>query len=165
MALCYYSDDVKLHGWHHVLRPLIQELKILESDGMWLTVDGNEINVRVLISCLTGDNLFLNSVLGFTESFVANYPCRHCTLPRAAFQTVFAEDDSTVRTRESYDTDVEKHIVNETGIKFASPLNQLTNFHACENFIQDVMHDMLEGVCKYDMKLIICHVMKLDACH
>lgn len=50
----------------------------------------------------------------------------------------------------------------DCGIKFSSPLNKLKYFHVTQNFVQDIMHDVLEGISKYDMKLIINHVVKLQ---
>jgi hypothetical protein len=77
LTLCYHSDDVREFGWEYVLRPLVNELKHLESQGIQLKLGGNVRPFRVVLSGITGDNLFLNSVLGFVESFTASHPCRH----------------------------------------------------------------------------------------
>lgn len=36
-------------------------------------------------------------------------------------------------------------------------LNNLQNFHCVTNYNLDVMHDMLEGVCPYEVKLLLNH--------
>lgn len=162
LTLCYHTGDVKLFGWDNVLRPLILELQRLESCGMTLTVNDEIVNFKVVVSCVTGDNLFLNSILGFTESFSSNYPCRHCKLHRNNFQNVHVEQTELIRTAFQYDSDVIANSVKDSGIKFPSPLNVLKYFHAAENFVQDIMHDVLEGICKYDVKLVISHVVKLE---
>jgi hypothetical protein len=87
LTLCYHTDDVKLTSWYDVLKPLLHELQRLESVGMSLTFNDEVVTFKVIVSCVTGDNLFLNSIMGFTESFKANYPCRHCSLHRDLFQT------------------------------------------------------------------------------
>lgn len=161
LALCYHSDDVKTFGWKAVLHPLISELKTLESEGLTLFTKNGSVSVKVVISCVTGDNLFLNGVLGFVESFSARFPCRHCLLPKTKFASTFAEDQLLIRTVTRYDADAEKHEVQLSGIKLASPLNELEYFHAAENFVQDIMHDILEGVCQYDMILIVRHLSLL----
>ncbi len=78
LALCYYTEDLKVHGWKSVLAPLITELHDLETRGVDLLINGISVNYKVILSRITGDNLFLNSILGFVESFSAHYPCRHC---------------------------------------------------------------------------------------
>ena len=161
LTLCYHSDDVKSFGWENVLKPLIKELQKLESEGMSLVVNGEVVELKVVVSCLTGDNLFLNSILGFTESFGANYPCRHCIVARHRFQSLHVEDETQIRTVDQYNNDSRTKSVAECGIRFPSPLNVLKYFHAAENYAQDIMHDLLEGICKYDMKLILSHVIKL----
>jgi hypothetical protein len=160
LALCYYTEDVKRFGWENVLKPLLCELRTLESDGMNITFDDNVINVRVVVSCITGDNLFLNSILGYTESFSANYPCRHCSLHRELFATNYFEDSSVVRTADQYNEDIRTKSVKQCGIKSSSPLNLLKYFHAADNFVQDLMHDVLEGICKYDMNLVLNSLLK-----
>lgn len=68
LALCYHSEDVKTFSWKAVLRPLISELQMLESEGLTLSTKDGPVSVKVVTSCVTGDNLFLNGILGFVES-------------------------------------------------------------------------------------------------
>lgn len=162
LALCYYTEDVKSFGWQQVLQPLIQELKFLESEGVPLLINGEMKKVRIIVSGITGDNLFLNGILGFTECFSAKFPCRHCVISRDDFQSTFTEKIQLVRTREAYNVACTLGRVDLTGVKFASPLNSLMYFHAAENYIQDVQHDCLEGLCKYDMKLVVGSLLQSD---
>lgn len=161
LALCYHSNDVKEYGWQAVLEPLLTELKDLEAHGIDLRVNSVQTNFKVAISCVTGDNLFLNGLLGFVESFSASHPCRHCNMNKTDFQRVFTERESSVRTVQSYTADVALNNVQLTGVKFNSPLNCLTYFHAALNCVQDVMHDLLEGACSYDMRNI-CNSLIAD---
>ena len=154
LALCFHSADVKEFGWECVLRPLVLELQSLENCGVNLNISGVNKKMRVVVGVFTGDNLFLNSILGFVESFVAAYPCRHCHLPRNQFQHVFVENDDMKRTIASYDKAVLSINTHETGIKQVCALNKLKYFHAATNFVQDVMHDVFEGVMAYDLPLI-----------
>ncbi len=154
LALCYHTEDLKSYGWRSVLAPLINELRELETTGIDLMVNGIRTNYKVILSCVTGDNLFLNSILGFVESFTAHYPCRHCLLQRCEFSNAFIENSNLVRTKLSYDAAVASGDVQCTGIKSSCELNALNYFHAAENYVQDIMHDFLEGICKYDMVLV-----------
>jgi len=40
---------------------------------------------------------------------------------------------------------------NITGIKETCAFNILQSFHAVENYSVDIMHDLLEGVCVYEV--------------
>lgn len=154
LSLCYHTGDVKEFGWEAILKPLVIELQRLGSDGFYLTSkDGTKKNWKVAISVVTGDNLFLNSILGFVESFSAAHPCRHCLVPRAEFQSTFAEVETQLRTSHSYDRAVDIINVHETGIKQKCVLNSLQNFHATRNYVQDIICTM----CLKGFVLMICH--------
>ena len=120
------------------------------------------VTFRVCVSVFTGDNLFLNSILGFAESFSANFPCRHCVLPKADFQTTFRESPGIIRTRELHNEHVEVASVSQTGVKENSTLNCLDSFHSATNYVQDIMHDLFEGICTYDMRLFCRHIKTVD---
>jgi len=154
LALCYHSGDVKEFGWAAVLRPLLIELQLLEQRGIFLDMPDGKKCYRVIVSVITGDNLFLNGILGFVESFTASYPCRHCHIHRSQFQDMMVEEETSLRSRQSYDMALLSQMVQDTGIKQRCPLNDLVHFHAAENYVQDIMHDIFEGVCAYDLPLI-----------
>jgi len=56
----------------------------------------------------------------------------------------------------NYEEDVAKMNFSETGINKDSILNSIYSFHVVENYCIDVMHDVFEGVCHYDM----CNIIK-----
>jgi len=66
------------------------------------------------------------------------------------------EDSSLIRTVENYSVDVLSNKFKETGIYQESILNRIRNFHVTDNFCVDIMHDLFEGVCYYN----ICHIIK-----
>lgn len=82
-------------------------------------------------------------------------------MPKPQFLSTFVEDELLIRAVGKYDADAEKCEFQLSGIKAASPLNELRYFHAAENFVQDIMHDMLEGVCQHDVMLIVKHLISL----
>ena len=45
------------------------------------------------------------------------------------------------------------------GVKHSCILNSLQYFNTCENFSVDIMHDILEGVAQYEIKLLILHLI------
>lgn len=77
------------------------------------------------------------------------------------------EEDFQQRTIEDHDDDVEVaaqrlHGDPATGIRNSCSLNTLRNFHCITNYNLDIMHDMLEGVCPYEVKLLLHQFIFVD---
>lgn len=146
-------------GFDPILEPLIRDIKILESDGIELPISTSR--VYGTICQVIGDNLGMHSILGFTESFSGHYSCRLCLTEKADVQLVYNEDDCRVILRDC--TIYEQHcselesdpqLKSTHGLKRNSTLNGLQYFHVCHNYSLDVMHDLLEGVVQFEMKLL-----------
>lgn len=155
----FHSEDGKKYGMDKILGPLIDDVKVLEQKGM--KVSFSEEPIFGTIAQITGDNLGLNGILGYVESFSAKHYCRLCLTDKVLAQEVFSEDDPRVILRNRNQN--EKHYKyladnpNENscyGIKRNSILNTLTYFNVSENFVLDIMHDILEGVAQYEVKLL-----------
>jgi len=109
-------------------------------------------------SCLvqvTGDNLGLNGILGFVESFTASYPCRLCKVRRDEFSQQLVECEHKLRSRDIYDKDVLMRDASKTGIKEECCYNLVPSFHVSQNVYCDIMHDLLEGICRYVMLKVL----------
>jgi hypothetical protein len=104
---------------------------------------------------IVGDNLGLNGILGFTESFADTYFCRFCKLTKSFTKIMAMTPAMFLRTPENYDSDVLSNNFPATGIRENSPFNNLLNFHAAENPSVDIMHDVLEGVIHFDVAKIL----------
>lgn len=74
--------------------------------------------------------------------------------------TIFDESDCEMRTRESYEEQVTANISSESGIKDKCALRNLFDFCPVENYSVDVMHDLLEGICRYDVAKILNFFIK-----
>lgn len=156
----YHSVDVKKYGFCRILEPFIEEIRKLEVDGMTICVDGVDIHITVTLGQVSGDNLGMHGLFGFVESFSGNYPCRFCTMHKNDMQTVFTEDNKLLRTRDTHDSHVQSCNLNNDGtscfgVMGGSPLNQLNYYHVTDNYAPDIMHDMLEGVCGFELKLVL----------
>lgn len=99
--------------------------------------------------------------LGFTESFNSNYFCRLCLTEKSDAQNVYCEDDLRVVVRDKASFEMHcRDIQSDTqlnsvyGVKRDSLLNTLQYFHVCSNYSFDIMHDILEGVTQYELKLL-----------
>lgn len=139
------------------------DLKTLESEGLHLPISAER--TYGTICQITGDNLGLHSILGFTESFSSHYFCRLCLISKWGAQVVFCEDDHRVimRAEQSFQMHCETlqsdpQLNNVYGVKGNSALNTLQFFHVCNNFSFDIMHDVLEGVAQYELKLLFAYL-------
>lgn len=80
VQLFHASDRVQF-GNEAVFGHLIQELNHLDTEGIF--VNQNKIKkIFFKVVVILGDNLGVHGILGFTESFSANYPCRFCKLTK-----------------------------------------------------------------------------------
>ena len=111
--------------------------------------------VRPTLFQVIGDNLGIHELLGFSGSFSANFTCRFCKTPKEITKQQLVEDISSLRCEDNYDQDLAMNDLSKSGIKRASQLNKLDDFHVCQNYAVDVMHDFLEGVIPLEFKLVI----------
>ncbi|PIK45680.1 hypothetical protein BSL78_17458 [Apostichopus japonicus] len=148
-------DHIKQYGYNVVLEPLINDLKDLATNGIYISSVSFDGNVNVGIAQITGDNLGMNSLLGFVESFTANHPCRQCRVHRNIRRSQLVVDLALKRNRINYAEDVNEANLTMTGIKNSSIFNELEYFHVTENYAPDVMHDILEGVGPLEFKLVM----------
>jgi len=66
-----------------------------------------------------------------------------------------SESVESLRTEQSYYEDLQLNNFQESGLKQNCIFNELLSFKVINNFCFDIMHDIFEGVCKYD----ICHIL------
>lgn len=149
------SVDMKFHSPNKVMQIIVDELLELYRTGIDFQLNGETLNVKVVLAQLSGDNLGIHSVLGFTEGFTANFPCRRCKLHKTECQKAICEVDSKLRTIENYDKDLHLNTFSMTGINFESVLNKLPYHHVTNMVVFDVMHDILEGVATDLIVLVI----------
>jgi len=157
LTLLFLNKDREVYGNEATFRPLINELQILEKSGL-VTKEG--IHIYIKCALVIGDNLGVHEICGFVKSFVANYPCRFCkaSLNQIRYQTV--EDKQLLRTVREYTNDLQKNDVSVTGLTEICVWNQLDSFHILQNMSCDIMHDVFEGVCQYDMSKLILHFIQ-----
>lgn len=75
LTTIFHSDTRKISE-NEVFRRLVNELNILSQNGLEIVVEGKTMTVFFQLVCLLVDNLGLNQICGFPESFTANYYCR-----------------------------------------------------------------------------------------
>jgi len=159
LALMFYSEDRSLYGSDTILKTLVEEIKRLQSHGIQMTINGKDYEIKFVLVQILGDNLGLNSILGYTESFSANHFCRVCRVSKRSVGQLFTEDKCLLRNRENYAADLLTDNVSETGIKTNAIWNEISNFHVTKNCAFDIMHDLFEEVCSYDVRHIIHYLV------
>lgn len=90
----FHTQDVSKYGFNVILEPLINDINILESQGLSLPFSDEQIYGT--IAQITGDNLGMHSILGFNESFSSRHFCRLCLIEKQDSQTVYSEDHPKV---------------------------------------------------------------------
>ena len=86
LAQFIYSSDVKNFKIKKCFKDLCEELKYLANEGIEICVDGQKHRIYFAVLGILGDNLGLNTIFGFKESFSAHYYCRIC---RASKETAY----------------------------------------------------------------------------
>lgn len=150
-----YSEDKKNSDSRRVFQRLIHEINFLQIESIKINVSGIVRKVKFQLILILGDNLGLNSIFGYTESFNANMWCRICRVTSTKSQALTVEDENELRNIENYNEDIKKANMSETGIKEPCVFNEVNNFHITKNLSIDLMHDLLEGVCVYVMQALL----------
>ena len=160
----FHAQDIKTHGFSKILDPVVQDVKILERDGVRVPLY-DELVYGTVVQ-VTGDNLGLHCVFGFVESFGARCCCCFCLAEKEDFQTEFTEDSPKImmptqalHAEHCQQMETDPRLPHVMGVKQACIVNSLQYFNTCEHFSVDILHDILEGVAQYEMKLIILHVI------
>lgn len=148
----FKTTDLKESSNDSVLYKLIEELHILECEGLLIKSSSTEINIRFILANILGDNLAVHEILGFTKSFNSNQFCRTCKRSKFFTFTDTKEKIDCLRTVENYEIDVEQNDVSLTGIIERSIFNTLPTAHVINLITYDIMHDIYEGCGKYLMQ-------------
>ncbi|CAG9763778.1 unnamed protein product [Ceutorhynchus assimilis] len=144
----FYTSDKQFYGNGKLFSSLINELKKLESQGIDLFINNEKKKVYFPLLLILGDNLGLNSILGFSESFNSDYFCRICVTHRNFTKTETDVSKLILRTTDNYQLHAGEL---SYGVKEKCIWNDLVSLHVTRNRYCDLMHDVFEGVLRYDM--------------
>eukprot|EP00112_Aurelia_sp_Birch-Aquarium-sp1_P011911 Seg250.10 transcript_id=Seg250.10/GoldUCD/mRNA.D3Y31 product="hypothetical protein" protein_id=Seg250.10/GoldUCD/D3Y31 len=144
-----------------IMKPLIDELKILQTQGIKVKANHKEFNIFGAIATISSDNLSAHSLAGFNACFSSGRVCRTCMATYNDMKTKFREDDFLMRTEEVHKYQMEMiqenpAYSNAYGVKGRCPLYDLECFKVTQSFPPDAMHDVLEGVVPHLLHEVIC---------
>ena len=126
--------------------------------------------------CLaSADNLGSCALGGFKEGSTAYRGCRHCTATPVEMKMKFKESDFELRTPvthkqqcitlDSKSGPSRVAYSKDCGINHTSVLDELQYFSVASGaLLPDVMHDVLEGVLQYEVKLLLRHLIYDEGC-
>jgi len=87
------------------------------------------------------------------------YNCRICTASKTEYQKQFVEYSQLIRNIENYSEHCNKKMF---GVQEPYTFNKIPAFHLLNNLSVDPMHDLLEGVCRYDIGKILNNFINVE---
>jgi hypothetical protein len=155
-----FSSDIKNNGNDPILRSIVNEIKVLETEGVKI----NDKTFYGSIYQVSGDNLGIHQIFGLKEGFCGENICHLCDGSTESFQSKFKEIDYSPITKQSYNEIIEE--LNEgqakmvQGVKKYCLLNDLKYYHHTNNYAFDITHDLYEGIVPLHIKLILREFIK-----
>lgn len=117
LAATLQGRDYKEFGNRQCLNKLVDEIKDLEENVVSIRTSEGQKTVYFVLGLILGDNLGLNTILGFTPSFNHNFFCRFCKSHKKSTHKMQSEDLNVHRNRVGYNADVQLDDVQSTVIK------------------------------------------------
>ncbi|KYN21786.1 hypothetical protein ALC57_05836 [Trachymyrmex cornetzi] len=157
LPLVFFIDDMDpdnitgSHDGHHKLEALYYNISCVPQDYV-SKLENTFLACLFLSKC---DNLGIHSICGLSEGFNANYSCRMCKHHRNEIAALTSLDINKLRTVQNYANDVLLQDLSMTGIKEKCVWDDIPSFSFVQSITFDIMHDLLEGVCGYDLALIL----------
>lgn len=106
LVAIFHSTDRTSFGNNIIFQKVFDVLNDLKINGIHVETDVYNGKIKFNVAAVTGDNLGLNAMLGFVESFSANRPCRICTANKKQIKTLLYEDDTLLRNNVNYENDL-----------------------------------------------------------
>ena len=91
---------MKQFGMDAILKPMIDDLKQLSTEGFVVNICGTEHKVYAALATFSADNLSAHMIGGFRMSFSSGRICRHCMASHGEINHKFQEHDFVQRTTE-----------------------------------------------------------------
>jgi len=141
---------------------VIDELRLLQQQGIEINYNGQTSRFYFSLELILGDNLGLHSILGFSESFHANYFCRFCLTHQNDIKKVLHERDCKLRDNKIHNIHVKQCNVFKSDVKESCIFDSVPGYDLFQNMSVDVQHDFLEGIIPYDSALLIDHFINIE---
>ncbi|XP_064475545.1 uncharacterized protein LOC135389426 [Ornithodoros turicata] len=162
LALLVRDKHVSTYGLNSILRPLLEDVVRLETEG--IEVEGHPIKGTVFV--VTGDNLSQHRLGGFKCSFSHGRICRFCLALRHEISIKHIEQEFVLRTPSGHQHHLTMHnagapTVSLYGVREPCELT-FSGFDPTQHLPPDVMHDIHEGVLPFAIKHILSNLISLN---
>lgn len=163
LAILCRSCDLKYFGFQAILKPLVEDIKILETEG--IVISDIPCKVKGSIILVIGDNLAANQIGGYVTCFSGNaHCCRFCLASVNDMQLHFRDSLFVQRTKQMHNQhlaliNMDPKYISTYGLRSESPLNSLKFFHTSTMLPPDAMHDLFEGIVPFEIGLIIKYLI------
>lgn len=107
--------DLKSFENNQCLQSLVNEINMLEKEGIEIVTQEGNFHVFFILSVILGNNLGLNCLLEFSKSYSANFFCRFCKANKEITRIMHEEDLNYLRNVQNYSEDVVHMNFSETG--------------------------------------------------
>ncbi|XP_021699464.1 uncharacterized protein LOC110676326 [Aedes aegypti] len=166
LVLLCKNKDFSYFGSNCIFRRLIEDLKILEDDGILIHGGGFPERVRGSLFTTLNDNLGAHQIGGLVENFsTSSYFCRTCYIEHTSFR-IDCLHTAELRTPDTHIIDV-KTIENDPssipfrGVKAKCIFDELKYFEMFDfGAAPCVAHDLFEGWVNNDLFLILKRLSK-----
>ena len=140
---------IKKHGLKSVLKPMLDELKALEDEGIILSdlenlPEGTPDVIKGGVTVISADNLGGHDIGMYSKSFNQLRSCRFCLISKDDLRKLIDISDIPRRTVDNYNFQADlaerfPQLALIYGVTGRSALNELTHFHAALQMPPDAM--------------------------
>ena len=156
-----HAQDIASNPDSVIYNDTINMLNNLSTSGIEIEAEQRKYKLFFKLALMAGDNLGLNRILGFKTHFNSDFFCRFCKATLKETNNLTTQDDSLLRDLNTYEQDTkEKPIPQQSGIVQKCIWNNVMDFHVVTNFSIDIMHDLFEGVCRYNFGYMLPYFIK-----
>ena len=160
LVMVYQANMLATFGYKNLLRPLIDDLKVLEEFGVQISLLEQNYVFRGTLVMVIADNLAAHALSGhFCNFSTVQRFCRFCLLMKNDINSTKLNsfDLRTIVDHEQHikDINVSDDFKSLYGIARDCCFNELKFFHSVTGFPPDFAHDMLEGFCRDVCKLVV----------
>lgn len=117
LTLLCHSSDRTSHGNRAIFNILIEELKFLETNSVEIVSNSKKYKIHFALALIFGDNLGLNSILEFSDSFNNRFFCQFCRADKEHCQILCRSEPLLKRIKSNYNLNIQKLLDKSAGIK------------------------------------------------
>ena len=167
LAIMCSSKLISKYGYQEILRPLLDDLRKLETEGIYIKFDNFVHQFYGTLTMVVADNLAAHALGGFFCNFsTVQRFCRFCNCSQENLKANLPSSSFSLRTSEGYDNNVlninaDKTLSSVYGIKGNSYLNCLQYYRVINGVPPDIAHDIFEGFATDFLQNLLSYFIQL----